>query len=92
VVAAIALLAIIGAASFFLWRTMRNAKANGADLTSNPYGGNGGYGQMAGVEHEKYRHEMEQPAVELDARSPVAEMGAEGKWKGAENFRRGVGI
>jgi hypothetical protein len=86
VVATIALLAVIGAAAFFLWRRLRNAKANGTGR-SNPYGGDGGYGQMTGVEHEKYRHEMEQPPVELDARSPVAEMGAEGKWKGAENFR-----
>jgi hypothetical protein len=41
-----------------------------------------------GVQQEKYRHEMAQPPVEMDARSPVAEMGAEGKWKGAENNLR----
>jgi hypothetical protein len=40
-----------------------------------------------GVQQEKYRHELEQPAVELDARSPVAEMGAEGKWRGGEGLK-----
>lgn len=40
-----------------------------------------------GVQQEKYRHEMAQPPVELDARSPVAEMGSEGKWKGADIMR-----